>query len=76
MSSKRDMRREDLGMKIPMSVIPFCHVLKLCLQVVPYVDLEKEKSEKENIAGTMASTLPMAAVSQHAPRCLVRVFGD
>lgn len=60
MASKKDMRRADLGKTLPsMTMAP-----KLSyMSAIPYADPSKDKDDKGDIASTMASTLPMAAVS-------------
>lgn len=60
MASKRDMRRADLGKTLQfLTIAP-----KLTyLLAIPYVDPSKGRDDKGDMASTMASTLPMAAVS-------------
>ena len=59
MASKKDMRRDDLGITCS------SNVAKLMLNgapVIPYREPTKDKNEGD-MSSTMASTLPMAAVS-------------
>ena len=59
MASKKDMRREDLS-KIYLIVFSFPLVTKFAA-VIPYKEPPAEKSD--DVANTMATTLPMVAVS-------------
>ena len=58
MSSKKDMRRTDLGEH----GVAFKHTPQLTeLPVIPYV--EPKPDDKADFSSTFSSTMPMAAVS-------------
>lgn len=63
MTSKKDMRRADLGMigrrRLAKSMLSWT--------VIPWVDPSKDKDDKGDMSSTMASTLPMAAVRTSLP---------
>ena len=60
MASKKDMRREDLSKSFPFDY--FSSVLRSNFTaVIPYREPSAEKPD--DIANTMATTLPMVAVS-------------
>ena len=59
-ASKKDMRREDLSTFYPSKISLLLSITK-CVSVIPYKEPSVEKSDE--IANTMATTLPMVAVS-------------
>lgn len=60
MTSKKDMRREDLS-KLDPSKCFFSPSVTKSVSVIPYKEPLAEKPD--DIANTMATTLPMVAVS-------------
>lgn len=61
MASRKDMRREDLSKAYPYSSLFFFPRVTDYASVIPYKEPSAEKPD--DIANTMATTLPMVAVS-------------
>lgn len=65
MASKKDMRTVDLSMSFLLNVPAMPQSDRLA--VIPYKDPAAKKETENDVASTMATTLPMVAVSE--PLC-------